>query len=185
MHVGLAVVAAMALCIRPRPIFGRHQALGTLLSLALVVLGLAGRAWAAGCAGRHTRLARIEAPRLITGGPYAWVRNPIYLASIFLGLGMVGLLGDPWMLVPYVAVFLFLYVSIVPAEEEFLAAQFGESYARYRANVPRFLPRLLAWREAERVPFDATAFLYEARLGLALAAIYAVMRGAAWWRGVL
>jgi protein-S-isoprenylcysteine O-methyltransferase Ste14 len=185
MHVGLAVVAIMAWCIRPGPMFGRHQALGTAISLGLMVLGLVGRAWAAGCAGRHTRLARIEAPRLITGGPYAWVRNPIYLASMLLGLGMVGLLGDPWMLVPCVAVFVFLYASIVPAEEEFLAREFGESYARYRANVPRLVPRLRPWPGAERADFDATAFLYEARLGLVLAAIYAAMRGAAWWRGVV
>jgi protein-S-isoprenylcysteine O-methyltransferase Ste14 len=182
MHVGLVVVAVMALCIRPRPNFGRHAMLGTLVSLALVLLGLAGRAWAAGCAGRHTRLARIEAPHLVTGGPYAHVRNPIYLASILLGLGMVGLLGDPWMLVPYVAVFLFLYASIVPAEEEVLRARFGESYARYCAAVPRILPRLRPWPEAEPAPFHASAFLYEARLGLVLAGIYAVLRGAAWLR---
>lgn len=185
MHVGLIVVALMAMCIRPKPIFGRHEVLGTLASLLLVLLGLVGRAWAAGCAGRHTRLARIEAPRLITGGPYGYVRNPIYLASIFVGLGMVGLLGDPWMLVPCIAVFVFLYASIVPAEEEFLSARFGTAYARYRENVPRIVPRLRRWQEAEAVPLDATAWLYEARLALVLAAIYAVMRTAAWWRGVM
>lgn len=185
MHVGLIVVALMAMCIRPRSIFGRHEVIGTLVSLALVLLGLAGRAWAAGCAGRHTRLARIEAPRLVTGGPYGYVRNPIYLASIFLGLGMVGLLGDPWMLVPCLAVFVFLYASIVPAEEEFLSAQFGLAYARYRENVPRLVPRLSRWPEAESAPFDATAWRYEARLALVLVAIYAVMRAAAWWRGVI
>jgi protein-S-isoprenylcysteine O-methyltransferase Ste14 len=184
LHVGLAVVAVMAWCIRPRAIFGDYQMMGTAASLTLVLLGLAGRVWAAGCAGRHTRRASIEAPRLITGGPYAYVRNPIYFASIVLGLGMVGLLGDPWMLIPYVGVFVFLYASIVPAEEQFLQAQFGEEYARYRLHVPRLWPRLRAWRDAQPVEFDATAFLYEARLVLVLVVIYAVMRGAAWWRGV-
>lgn len=183
MHVGLAVVALMAICIRPRPLFGSLQELATLIALVLVLVGLLGRAWAAGCAGKHTRLASIEAPRLVTGGPYAYVRNPIYLASIVLGLGMVVLLGDPWMFVPYVAVFIFLYASIVPAEEEFLQAQFGESYTRYRAHVPRILPRLHRWKDAEPVEFDAKAFLYEARLGLVLLAIYVLMRGAAWLRG--
>lgn len=184
LQVGLAVVALMAIWIRPQPLFGSLQQAGTLLSFGFVLAGLAGRAWAAGGAGRHTRLARIEAPRLITGGPYAYVRNPIYLASIFLGLGMVGLLGDPWMLVPYLAVFVFLYASIVPAEEEFLQAQFGEEYRRYCAHVPRMIPRLRPWPDAAPVEFDATAFLHEARLGLLLVAIYALMRGAAWLRGV-
>ena len=180
LHVGLVVVALMAACIHPHP----QPLAGTILSLALVCAGLAGRAWAAGCAGRHTRRATIEAPRLVTGGPYAWVRNPIYFASLFLGLGMVGLLGDPWMLVPCAAVFAFLYGSIVPAEEEFLQAQFGARYARYRAAVPRFRPRLRPWPEAERVTFDAGAIRQEARLGLVLLGIYGVLRGAAWLRGV-
>ncbi len=151
-------------------------------SLALVLLGLAGRAWAGGCAGRHTRGAAIEAPRLATGGPYAHVRNPIYLASVMLGLGMVGLLGDPWMLVPCVGVFLFLYTSIVPAEEEFLRRQFGEDYARYCAKVPRIVPRLRAWSGAQEQPFERSALRHEARLGLMLVAVWALLHGAAWLR---
>lgn len=184
MHVGLAVVALMALWIQPRALFGAAPAVGHACSLLLVLLGLAGRAWAAGCAGSHTRRATIEAPRLVTGGPYAHVRNPIYLASILVGIGMVGLLGDPWMLVPCVAVFAFLYGSIVPAEEEFLLGQFGEEYRRYRQAVPRVLPRLRSWPEARPAPFDRSAVLQEARLGLMLLAIYAVLRGAAYLRGI-
>ena len=167
---------------RPRNFFGEHQAMGTAVSLSLVLAGLALRAWAAGCAGRHTRRATIEAPRLATGGPFAYVRNPIYLASIILGLGMVGLLGDPWMLGLYIAVFVFLYTAIVPAEERFLRGQFGEAYARYCAAVPRLLPRLSAWADAEQRPFDRTAIVGDVRLGVMLIAIYAGLRGAAWLR---
>src|SRR5688572_17790600 len=93
--VGLAVVAIAALFVQPRAVYGRYQILGTTISLGLILLGLAGRAWAAGCAGRHTTEARIEAPKLVTGGPFAYVRNPIYLASVVLGFGMVGVIGDP------------------------------------------------------------------------------------------
>jgi protein-S-isoprenylcysteine O-methyltransferase Ste14 len=185
MHVGLAVVVLMALFIRPRLLFGVHQDLGTLSCLGLVILGLAGRAWAAGCAGPHTRQATIEAPRLVTGGPFAYVRNPIYLASIVLGLGMVGLLGDPWMLIPYAAVFAFLYSSIVPAEEELLLRRFGERYAHYRGNVGRIVPRLRPWSGAESASFAWNAVLFEARLGLLLAAIYGAMHGAVWLRSTL
>ena len=184
LHVGLAVVALGALLIHPRPIFGAHQRAGAAASIALVLLGLAGRAWAGGSAGRHTREASIEAPRLATGGPYACVRNPIYLASIVLGLGMVLLLGDLWMTLLYVGVFIFLYTSIVPAEEQFLRRQFPEEYARYCAHVPRILPRLRPWSGARAMPFDWTTLLHEGRLGLILIAIYAGLHGAAWLRGV-
>ncbi len=179
LHVGLAAVLLAAFVFRPRNFFGAHETAGSVVSLILVLAGLALRAWAAGCAGGHTRRATIEAPRLATGGPFAHVRNPIYLASIILGLGMVGLLGDPWMLGLYIAVFVFLYTAIVPAEERFLLSEFGEAYARYCANVPRLLPRLRRWPEAERRPFDRAAILGEARLALILVAIYAGLRTAA------
>ena len=184
MHVGLAAVALGALLFHPRPIFGAHQREGAVASIMLVLLGLAGRAWAGGSAGRHTREASIEAPRLATGGPFAYVRNPIYLSSIVLGLGMVLLLGDPWMAALYVGVFIFLYTSIVPAEEQFLRQQFPEEYARYCAHVPRIVPRLRPWPGARSQPFDWTTLLHEARLGLILIAIYAGLHAAAWLRGV-
>ena len=182
LQVGLAAVALGGLVVRPGNIFGSHQVLGVSASIALVVLGLALRAWAGGCAGSHTRKATIEAPQLVTGGPFAYVRNPIYLASIILGLGMVGLLGDPWMLALYVGVFIFLYTSIVPAEEAFLRKAFPDEFARYCANVPRMLPRLRPWPDATPVQFDRAALIGEARLGLVLVAIYGFMRMAAWLR---
>jgi protein-S-isoprenylcysteine O-methyltransferase Ste14 len=176
------VVACAALFVRPRPIFGRYQTAGVIGSLTLIVLGLALRAWAGGCAGEHTRNSTIEAPRLVTGGPFSFVRNPIYLASVILGFGMVALVGDPWLLGLYFGVFVFLYGFIVPAEEKFLRERFGEAYERYCARVPRALPRWSAWKEAQPQPFDRRALLGEARLGLVLVAIYALLRAAAWFR---
>lgn len=182
LHVGLTAVLLAAFVFRPRNFFGPHATAGTIASLLLVVAGLALRAWAAGCAGGHTRRATIEAPRLATGGPFAYVRNPIYLASMILGAGMVGLLGDPWMLALCVAVFVFLYSAIVPAEERFLRGQFGDAYARYCAHVPRLLPRLRPWPDAEQRPFDRAAILGETHLALILIAIYLGLHGAAWLR---
>ena len=182
LQVGLTAVLLATLVYRPRNFFGAYQIEGTVLSLLLVLAGLLLRAWAAGCAGGHTRRATIEAPRLSTGGPFAYVRNPIYLASVILGVGMVGLLGDPWMLALCVSVFVFLYTAIVPAEERFLRGQFGDAYARYCAHVPRLLPRLRPWADAEPRPFDRAATVGDARIALILVAIYAGLRGAAWLR---
>jgi protein-S-isoprenylcysteine O-methyltransferase Ste14 len=181
--IGLAVVAMAAFVVEPRLMFGRYQAIGTAVSLALVIAGLLGRAWGAGCAGRHTREARIEAPALVTGGPYAYVRNPIYLASIVLGLGMVGLVGDPRLFAIHAAVCVLLYAAIVPAEERFLAAKFGEEYSRYRAHVPRLWPRFRAWSGAQPVSFEPRALLDQVWLAVVLALIYAGLHIAARLRG--
>lgn len=181
--IGLAAVAVGALTIRPHHLFGAYQRTGTTACVMLVVLGLALRAWAAGSAGQHTRKSTIEAPRLATGGPYAFVRNPIYLGSLILGFGMVGVLGDPWMLVLYLGAFAFLYSSIIPAEEEFLREAFSREYQRYCENVPRLIPRLTRWREARQVSFDWASVTGDLRLGLLLVAIYLLLRGAASLRG--
>lgn len=180
--IGLGVVAAAALIVRPRPLFGEYQTVGMLGSLVLIVLGLALRTWAGGCAGEHTRDATIHAPRLVTGGPFAYVRNPIYLASVVLGLGMVLLVGDPSLFALYVAVFAFLYGAIVPAEEEFLRTKFGPAYERYCAHVPRAWPRWRPWPDAEPARFQPRALLGELRLGIVLAGIYGLLRLAAWLR---
>jgi protein-S-isoprenylcysteine O-methyltransferase Ste14 len=181
--IGLTVVAFAALTVEPRSIFGGYERAGIAAAIALIVLGLGLRAWAGGCAGTHTRRATIEAPRLVTGGPFAYVRNPIYFASVILGLGMVVLIGDPWLFAPYVGVFALLYGAIVPAEEKFLREKFGVEYARYCAHVPRALPRLSAWKDAVPAPFNPRAALGEARLALILAGIYGLFHAAAWLRG--
>jgi protein-S-isoprenylcysteine O-methyltransferase Ste14 len=76
---------------------------------------------------------------IVEVGPYRFSRNPIYVAfSLFqagLGLGI----NDAWMLItllPAIAVMSFVVIS---REERYLAARFGEQYARYTANVRRWL----------------------------------------------
>lgn len=180
--VGLSVVGIATLVVKPRPFWGDGYLLWNGVAIALILAGLAGRAWAAGCAGRHTTLARIEAPRLVTGGPYAFVRNPIYLASVVLGFGMVLLLGDWWMLGLHLGVCLLLYAGIIPAEEEFLRRTFGEEYERYAENVPRMWPRFAPWCDATQVRWEPQSLLDQARLGGVLVAIYALLKLAAWLR---
>jgi protein-S-isoprenylcysteine O-methyltransferase Ste14 len=148
--IGLSIVLVAAFLVRPSPKWGRSK----LAGLFLVLGGIGLRAWGAAAAGGHTRTSRIEGTRLATHGPFAYTRNPIYLGSMILGLGMVFLIGDPFMLLPSSATFLFLYFLIIPAEEEFLRKTFGRSYQTYRENVPRLAPRMTAWSGAEPAPLD-------------------------------
>jgi len=81
---------------------------------------------------------------LAARGPYALVRNPMYLGRFFIIGGFLLLLGQPWILLPY-AVGYWLYMdSRVGREEARLRQLFGESYARYCAEVRRFVPGLPA-----------------------------------------
>jgi protein-S-isoprenylcysteine O-methyltransferase Ste14 len=79
---------------------------------------------------------------LAARGPYAMVRNPMYLGRFFIIGGFLLLLGQPWILLPY-AIGYWLYMdSRVGREEARLRQIFGESYARYCGEVRRFVPGL-------------------------------------------
>src|ERR1700740_1392015 len=142
-----------------------------VLSAVLVLLGLGIRALADGFAGRHTRTEEIEAPRLSTGGPYSFVRNPIYVGSMVIGLGMVGLLASWIALIPYLAVFAVFYFAVISAEAQFLRKTFGRQYEQYCQNVPRMRPRVTPWPGAEKTAFDWKRALGEWRVALAIVAI--------------
>lgn len=79
---------------------------------------------------------------LITTGPFAFVRHPLYAADMFALPGLVAVWGnDLWL----VAVWL-LMLAVLPLftrrEERFMERRFGEAYRRYRERVPAFIP----WR---------------------------------------
>ena len=83
--------------------------------------------------------------RLVVGGVYRYVRNPMYLAVDATIVGQALLLGQPGLLV-YAAAFgaiVFGFVRLY--EEPTLSAQFGASYDVYRRAVPGWLPRLHRW----------------------------------------
>jgi protein-S-isoprenylcysteine O-methyltransferase Ste14 len=162
--------------IRPHDLFGQFEGAASVVSVGLVLIGLGLRAWAAAAAGLHTRSATIEAPQLATGGPYAFVRNPIYLGSFVLGLGMIGLLRDPWLLVPHSLVFAVFFGMIVPAEEQYLQARFGTEFIRFRGAVPKLLPALRPWTGRAERELTWRAARGEAWIALILVAIYVVLR---------
>jgi protein-S-isoprenylcysteine O-methyltransferase Ste14 len=182
--VGLLAVAIGCLLVHPRNFYGDFDLAVKCFSVALVLAGLALRAWGAASAGRHTRTSAIEASQLATGGPYAYVRNPIYLGSMILGLGFVGFLSDPMMLLLYILTFAVLYISIIPAEEAFLRRKFPVEYARYSAAVPRLIPRLRPWLGAQQRPLDWVAAKGEVRVALLLILILGSLWVTLWIRGV-
>ena len=84
--------------------------------------------------------------RLVVGGLYRHVRNPMYLAvgATIVGQGL--LIGRPILLL-YAAVFAVVVLAFVRGyEEPTLARQFGVEYEDYRRAVPGWRPRLRPWR---------------------------------------
>jgi protein-S-isoprenylcysteine O-methyltransferase Ste14 len=87
---------------------------------------------------------------LVIGGPYRYVRNPMYLAVIAIILGQAAILGSV-SLVVYAAILWLVVASFVRFyEEPALSATYGERYAAYRRNVKAWLPRVTPWNGEDR-----------------------------------
>ncbi|MBT2514326.1 isoprenylcysteine carboxylmethyltransferase family protein [Arthrobacter sp. ISL-30] len=85
----------------------------------------------------------LEQPEeLVTTGPYAINRHPMYLGWRLIHLGTGVGLGTSWVLVTFPAAMAAEFLGI-PAEEAATAKRFGDAYLDYSARVPRYLPR---WR---------------------------------------
>ena len=75
---------------------------------------------------------------LMTGGPYAFSRHPMYVGELALWLGWTVLYGSIPVLVGFAALAA-LVGLLAPREERALEAKFGEVYRRYKARVPRWV----------------------------------------------
>jgi protein-S-isoprenylcysteine O-methyltransferase Ste14 len=85
---------------------------------------------------------------LVVKGLYRHVRNPMYMAVVAVILGQAILFGD-WRLMTYGAImWLVFHIFVLSYEEPVLAQSFGTQYENFRANVPRWIPRLSPWRSA-------------------------------------
>jgi protein-S-isoprenylcysteine O-methyltransferase Ste14 len=85
---------------------------------------------------------------LVVTGFYRHVRNPIYVALVSIVLGQAVLFGDPRVLGYGMLLWLTFHAVVVASEEPDLVDGFGTQYEEYRANVPRWIPRLTPWRAA-------------------------------------
>ena len=93
--------------------------------------------------------APVAPPRhLVVTGFYRFVRNPMYLAVLAIVLGNALLLGDGLIVVYAVAVALGFASFVHFYEEPALRGQFGDEYLEFCAHVPRWIPRLTPWIQA-------------------------------------
>ncbi|NHZ86529.1 MAG: isoprenylcysteine carboxylmethyltransferase family protein [Planctomycetia bacterium] len=130
------------------------------LGFILLTLGELCRVWAVSYAGGRTRTTKVGAPKLCTSGPFAYVRNPLYLGNMIIYSGVVLIAGGPQVLLMLGITLLFFiiqYLLIVSLEQETLTNLFGKEYLTYCENVPALIPRLTAWKDGviqEPLGFD-------------------------------
>jgi len=138
--------------------------------LPVSALGLVLRAWAAGHLEKNRALAE--------SGPYAYLRNPLYIGTLAVAAGFV-IASRRWELaVLFAVVFLLIYLPVVELEEQHLRSLFPE-YADYAKRVPRLWPRLMG-SSSKRFQFEVYVRNQEYQALLGFLAGAAVLIWLAW-----
>ena len=125
--------------------FGVFRYLGLIpISLGVIIYVLCSRSFV--FIGKGTPIPFTPTKELIVTGLYRFVRNPLYLAGVFV-------LAGEALLFQSIGIFFYCLVMFggfnfhVLMEETLLADKFGATYEQYRESVPRWIPRLTPYRE--------------------------------------
>ena len=116
------------------------------IGILLALLGESVRVWANGYVGHvkvnwtNTWRGDAKIGRLITAGPYAFVRHPLYLGSFLIGAGFCVVVGNFWFSLAALGFFLIVYGMKMTSEEQLLRKECGMEYLLYHAAVPRWFP---------------------------------------------
>ncbi len=136
-------------------LFGYCDDASIRAGIGYIIAGLLIRLWSNGYA--------IKNDKLTTSGPYAFVRNPLYLGTFLIAFGFTVVLKMffnaqmPQMNIAG-ALFLggltFMYYKTIQSEQGMLLAKFGEDYRKYIAKVPAMIPTLIPYAEGNKWPFS-------------------------------
>lgn len=128
----------------PMLLFCRPTVFTMGIGAILVAIGEALRFWGVSYAGSETRTTgNVGGSSLVTQGPFAYVRNPLYIGNIlmYFGISIMSNSLFPFLQIVSILYFTFQYYFIIIEEEGFLREKFTEKYNNYYISVNRFLPK--------------------------------------------
>lgn len=126
------------------------------------------RFWGVSYAGSETRTTgKVGGTYLVISGPFAHVRNPLYVGNMLLyfGIGIMSFALFPYLQIAALIFFYIQYKYIINEEEGYLKRAFGQEYQEYYQAVPRFFPRISPYKNSSIVqpPFNPAAGLRSER----------------------
>ncbi len=138
-RIAISIACFTALIVFNLAILGRHPSnplavwqWNSGIGLALLLMGVGIRSWSAG--------TLIKVRELVTIGPYALSRNPLYVGSFLMMYGFALIMCD-WLSIAFIAgPMSILYYFQVLNEEKYLSALHAEQWASYIVRTSRFVP---------------------------------------------
>ncbi len=139
LYLGFLAAGIVLHFLMPLKIFGRFW-IGLVVGLPLVLAGAFLVTWAV----RTLLAARVD-PRfkpvenIVSGGPYGYTRNPMYLAFTLIYVGMALAVNSFWPLLLLPFLLALMHYGVIRREERYLESKFGDEYRRYRTRVRRWI----------------------------------------------
>jgi protein-S-isoprenylcysteine O-methyltransferase Ste14 len=141
-------------------VFAKPRFPGILIGMILIFLGEGVRIWAAG----HLQKNEI----LTVTGPYAYVKNPLYIGSIFITAGFCILADNIYLLAAAFLMFCFHYIPYKKkVEGDRLRKIFGNQFEYYDEKVPDYLPRWTPY-SGEKASWQFAYFIENSEEGILL-----------------
>ena len=138
--------------------------------IGFIIAGILIRLWSNGYA--------IKNDKLTTSGPYAFVRNPLYLGTFLIAIGFVIVLKSNPPLLEWIGggIFLlalsFMYYQTIQGEQGMLLAKFKNAYSDYCKQVPAMIPSLVPYSKGENGHLACSGLLTVKNISLCFGSIY-------------
>jgi protein-S-isoprenylcysteine O-methyltransferase Ste14 len=129
--------------------FSEPFSLAMLGGIAIATTGVVLHIWSNVVLANGERQTRNGKPFLVSGGPFLYTRNPIYLAGFFLliGCGLITQIRLPSDLIGICVIFALFHFLVTQREEPSLRNRIGAQYDEYCNQVPRWMPRIFTRRD--------------------------------------
>lgn len=133
--IGITYMVLVSAAGDPKPILWTAGAI-------FVILGVAVRMWASG----HIKKDKV----LATDGPYAYVRHPLYVGNILLGVGFTLASGLWWSLPLFIVIMIAFYPPAIRREDEKLQRLFKDEWELWRKQNRALIPHIKPLRKDQR-----------------------------------
>ncbi|MFA5361695.1 MAG: isoprenylcysteine carboxylmethyltransferase family protein [Candidatus Omnitrophota bacterium] len=148
-----------------------------VLGVTCILLGQLFRASARGYKSEYSHSGH----SLIQSGPYAFVRNPMYLGILLIGFGIVLMLFKWWVVAIFLVVFVIRYILLIFSEEKKLLILFPAEFPKYQRAVPRLFPSLRSLFERDINEYLPMKFIWLRReLGTILVVLFVTLLMESW-----
>ena len=134
----LAVLAIAVLAFPPADL----SVVPFLLFISIFTIAIFLRVKARRAIGDHTRGDAQQAPVLVTWGAYGYLRHPLYVSNMAIGLGLIVYhLGLNWPVIPFAAFLVAYDLKLAKLDDVYLEKRYGEEWRLWAAKTPAFIPR--------------------------------------------